>query len=251
MTVVAGLAVSSATVALLAVVYAVPPAPAVLAALLGSVPAAIAATAVLRRRPLTSTPADRVTLTRVVLAGGCAAVTVLLLAGTVPPRSWWLLSLAVPALLLDAVDGLVARRTGTATAAGARLDAEVDAGVLVVLSLAVAPTLGAWVLLIGAMRYAFLAAAWVRPSLRAPLAYSEFRRVVAGLQGAVLAVAIAPAVPVALAAVAVLAGLLLLAASFGRDVVTLERRSRPSLRAASRTTGAVLTGAPEAAAGQR
>ncbi len=38
-----------------------------------------------------------------------------------------LVALASAALVLDAVDGQVARRTGTATALGARFDGEVDA----------------------------------------------------------------------------------------------------------------------------
>ncbi|MGH3316610.1 MAG: CDP-alcohol phosphatidyltransferase family protein, partial [Nocardioidaceae bacterium] len=170
------------------------------------------------------------TLARAVLASGCAAVTVLVLAGTVPGRTWWLLSLAVPCLLLDAADGLVARRTGTVSAAGARLDGELDAGILVVLSLAVAPVLGAWVLLIGAMRYLFLAGSWVRPPWRGPLARSDARRAVAGLQGAALAVAAAPVVPLGVATAGVAVALLLLAVSFARDVVTLETRAKVQVR---------------------
>ncbi len=43
------------------------------------------------------------------------------------------MALAVPALILDGVDGWVARRTGTANDAGARLDMEVDAALILVL----------------------------------------------------------------------------------------------------------------------
>ena len=71
------------------------------------------------------------------------------------------------ALALDAVDGWVARRTGTVSALGARFDMEVDAFLILVLSGYVAPTLGGWVLAIGLMRYAFVAAGWVLPWLRA------------------------------------------------------------------------------------
>ena len=143
-----------------------------------------------------------------------------------PGRTWWLLSLVVPCLLLDAADGLVARRTGTVTAAGARLDGELDAGILVVLSLAVAPVLGVWVLLIGVMRYLFLAGSWVRPAWRGPLAPSHVRRAVAGLQGAALAVAVAPVVPLGVATAGVALALVLLAVSFARDVATLESRAK-------------------------
>lgn len=238
-TAVAGVVVAGAAATVLGGAYPASTATLVGAAALGTVPALASAVAVLRRRPRTSTPADRVTLTRSVLASGCAAVTVMVLAGSVPARTWWLLALAVPALLLDAADGLVARRTGSVSVAGARLDMQVDAGFLVVLSVAVAPVLGGWVLLIGAMRYLFVAASWLRPALAAPLARSEFRRAVAGLQGAMLAVAIAPVVPLGAATVAVLFALALLLVSFGRDVVTLERRVRaltPGMRPGSMGT---------------
>ena len=225
-TVLAGLALACAVVVALTAVYAASAPTVVVAVVLGTAPAVLSSVAVLRRRPLRSTVADRVTLSRAVLASGCGAVTVLVLAGFVPDRSWWLLSLAVPCLLLDAADGLVARRTGSVSATGARLDGELDAGILVVLSLAVAPVLGAWVLLIGALRYLFLVGSWVRPAWRGPLAHSELRRTVAGLQGAALAGAVAPVVPLGLAAACVALALVLLVLSFGRDVVALESRTR-------------------------
>lgn len=237
-----GLAVAVASVTVAAVMYGPAGDLAALAVLLGTVPAVLAAGAVVRRDPPGSTVADRVTLTRAALACGCAAVAVLVLAGAMPGRTWLLVVLAAPTLALDAVDGQVARRTGSVTAAGARLDQEVDAGVLVVLSLAVAPVLGAWVLLIGALRYLFFAAARLRPALAAPLARSEFRRVVAGLQGAMLTVAIAPVVPIGAGAAAVGLALTLLLWSFGRDVLTLEARAR-SARASGSSAGA-STGVP-------
>lgn len=121
---------------------------------------AVAALRVVRRRPTFSTPADRVTLFRAVLAGGCATIVVLSLLGDVPSRSWLLFALAAPALSLDVVDGWVARRTGTANAHGARLDMETDAAFLAVLSIPVSFLVGPWALAIGAMRYLFVAASW-------------------------------------------------------------------------------------------
>lgn len=194
------------------------------AAALGVLPALLAALALVRRVPPASTPADRVTLARTVLACACGAIVGLVALGGAPPRTWWLFALVVPTLLLDALDGLVARRTGTATQAGALLDMQVDAGVLLVLSVAVASFLGPWVLLIGLARYLFVAASWTRPTLRRRLPRSQFRRVVAGTQGAVLAAALAPAVPVTAARPGVLLALALLAVSFGTQVVALERR---------------------------
>lgn len=184
------------------------------------------ALAVLRRPGRRVGPADLVTLARSVLGGGAATLVLLAIAAGSSPRSWPLLALVVPALLLDAVDGAVARHTGTSSRAGARLDMESDAAFLVVLSAAAAVDLGGWALLVGAMRYAFVAIGRIRPAWRAPLAPSLFRRVVAAIQGAALAVALAPVVPGAVARVAVAAALALLVVSFGRDIAGLERRAR-------------------------
>lgn len=184
-----------------------------------------AAMSIVLRQPAFSTPADRVTLIRVVLVGGCATIVVLSLFGTAPVRSWWLIALASPALLLDVVDGWVARKTGTANAHGARLDMEIDAAFLAVLSIAAAFVVGPWVLTIGALRYLFVAASWWRPALRQQLSFSAFRRVTAGIQGVALVVALAPIVPVALATAVTMFALALLMLSFGKDIVSLERRA--------------------------
>lgn len=181
----------------------------------------------LLRRPRWSGPGDHVTLVRTVLGGGCASIVVLVVAGGLPARTWWLAGLAAVAVALDAVDGAVARRTGTASAPGARLDGEVDAALLLILSGALAGPLGAWVLAVGGMRYAFGLAGLLRPRLRAPLARSDVRRAIAGAQGAAFVVALVPAVPLGLARVVVAAALALLVFSFGRDVLTLERAAGP------------------------
>ena len=99
-----------------------------------------------------------------------------------------------------------------------------DAALLMVASLIAIRSLGWWVLAIGGMRYAFGLAGRVRPELRNPLPFSRFRRVVAGLQGALLAVGLAPVVPLPLARAVVAVALGLLVTSFGRDVIWLERR---------------------------
>ncbi|BFO17282.1 hypothetical protein SHKM778_36700 [Streptomyces sp. KM77-8] len=130
------------------------------------------------------------------------------------------------ALILDGVDGKVARRTGTSTPLGARFDMEVDAFLILVLSVYVSMAMGPWVLLIGGMRYVFVAAARVWPWLTAPLPPSTARKTVAALQGVLLLVAGAALLPhmvnVGVAALAL--GLLLW--SFGRDVLWLWRTSR-------------------------
>ena len=75
--------------------------------------------------------------------------------------------------------------------AGARLDGEVDAFLILVLSVYVARDAGAWVLAIGLARYLFLAAGWVLPWMRAPLPSRHWRKVVCATRGIVLTVAAA------------------------------------------------------------
>lgn len=170
-------------------------------------------------------PADRVTLTRAVLVGGVTALAADSLSRDIPVRV--LVGLAVVALVLDAVDGKVARRTGTCSALGARFDMEVDAYLLLVFSVYLTRPFGAWVLAIGAMRYAFLAAGWALPWMRATLPFRYWRKVVAATQGVVLMVATAGILPWAVMAVALAGALALLVESFGRDVGWLWRRRRP------------------------
>jgi len=162
-------------------------------------------------------PADQVTLARAALIGTVTALVADHL-DSKPPLAV-LLPLTVAALALDAVDGHVARRTGTASALGARFDMEADAFLILVLSVLVAMSAGPWVLAIGLMRYAFAAAARVWPWLRAPLRPSWARKAVAAIQGVALTTAAAGVWPAVLAGVA----LGLLSWSFGRDVWWLYR----------------------------
>ena len=181
-------------------------------------------------------PANRVTLLRAVLVGGVAALAVL----DVPDRVPVLVALAVTALALDGVDGWVARRTGTSSAFGARFDMEVDAFLILVLSLVVAPSAGWWVVLIGAARYLFVAAKWPLRWLRGEAPPRPWCKVVAVVQGVTLVVAAAGALPLLWTRVALGVSLLLLAESFGREAWELWRASgrhaRSGLRAA-RSTG--------------
>jgi phosphatidylglycerophosphate synthase len=170
-------------------------------------------------------PADLVTLVRAVLVGGATALVADRLGdGVAPPPA--LVLVAAVALALDAVDGRVARRSGTTSALGARFDMEVDSVLVLVLSVSVAALLGPWVLAIGAMRYAFGAASWIAPWLRAPLPVRWSAKAVAALQGIVLVVAAADVLPRPVAAVLVGVALALLVWSFGRSVVWLRRSAR-------------------------
>jgi phosphatidylglycerophosphate synthase len=171
-------------------------------------------------------PADFVTGARAVLVGGVAALVADRL-GTGQPLPVFV-TLAAVALALDAVDGQVARRTGTVSALGARFDMEVDAFLILVLSVQVALAHGAWVLAIGAMRYGFVAATWAWAWLRSPLPSSIARKTVAALQGIVLVVASAGVLSSVAAAAVTGGALALLVWSFGRDVGWLWRhREQP------------------------
>lgn len=167
-------------------------------------------------------PADSVTLARAMLVGGVAA---LVADSFVAPVSLSVLvAVATTALLLDAVDGRIARRTGTTSRLGARFDMETDAFLVLALSVFVAGSLGWWVLAIGVPRYAFGAAAHVWPWLRGSPPERRSRKTVAAMQGAVLVVASAAVVPAPLTVAALVLTLALLGWSFTRDIAWLWRR---------------------------
>jgi phosphatidylglycerophosphate synthase len=166
--------------------------------------------------------ASWVTLARATLAVGVAALAADSFTHETPVAL--LVTLAGVALVLDAVDGWVARRSGDATTLGARFDGEVDAFLILALSVYAAPACGAWVLAIGAARYLFLAGEWLLPWMRAPLPSRRWRKVVAATQGVVLTVAAAGVLPVALTQALLVVALALLTASMGQCVWWLWRR---------------------------
>ena len=188
-------------------------------------------------------PAGWVTLIRATLAVGVAALTAAAFERSVAVAT--LVTLASISLALDFVDGWVARRTATESALGAKLDGEVDAFLILALSVEVAPSAGAWVLAIGLMRYAFLAAGWVLPWMRAPLPRRDWRKTVTASQGVALVIAAAGVAPSGLIRVLLAVALVMLVESFGRDVWWLWRHSHdaPTRLAAARhpVETAVLT----------
>jgi phosphatidylglycerophosphate synthase len=173
-------------------------------------------------------PADHVTVTRGTLACVVVALTTHVVAGavtgpTAQPARVSLVVLASVALSLDAVDGWLARRTRTATPLGARLDMEVDAFLILVLSVAAGPVVGWWVLAIGLFRYLLVVATWVAPWLGGTVPPRYWRKAVAALQGIVLTVAVAAVLPPPAATLATVAALALLAWSFGTQGAELWR----------------------------
>ena len=153
-----------------------------------------------------------------------AVVTALVATSFTSPVSVPLLiALASIALALDAVDGWLARRTGSASELGARFDMEVDAFLLLVLSVYVAQGVGWWVLAIGLLYYAFAAAGLLLPWMRATLPPRYWRKVVTAVAGIALVVAASGVLPPLGNALVTLIALALLVESFARDVLWLIR----------------------------
>jgi phosphatidylglycerophosphate synthase len=190
----------------------------------GTTAAIVLAVALQRTATTRFGPANVITLIRATVGQVVAALVAASFAGL--DHHGLLVGLTVLALLLDAVDGQVARRTGSVTRLGARFDMEADAFLILVLSVAAGPVVGWWVLAIGAARYALFAAERIWPWLRTPVPPRYWRKVVAAVQGVCLAVVVAGLLPTVEAVVLLVAALGLLAESFGRDVVWLVGRHR-------------------------
>src|SRR5262249_22282257 len=92
---------------------------------------AILTNALRRARGRSFGAANGVTLARATLVGGVTALVVNAVGGRTPLAV--LITIATVALILDCVDGQVARRTGTVSKLGARFDMEVDAFLILVL----------------------------------------------------------------------------------------------------------------------
>lgn len=134
---------------------------------------------------------------RVTLARGCL---IALMTGTLADpdllarHAMPLAALALLALVLDGVDGWVARRTSTLSDFGARFDMELDAFLILVLCLALLllDKAGLWVLAIGAMRYAFVMAGLTLTWLTAALPPRRRRKAICVWQVTALMIALLP-----------------------------------------------------------
>jgi len=167
-------------------------------------------------------PADLVTMTRATLVCAVAALVVDSFLGQTALQV--MVALAAGALVLDAIDGWLARRTRTASTFGARFDGETDAFLIAVLSVYVAEAFGWWVIAMGAARYAFAAAGWAMPWMRGVLPPRYWRKVVTAAAGIALTVATADILPRPATYLVLVAAFALLAESFGRDVWWLWRQ---------------------------
>lgn len=174
--------------------------------------------------------ANRVTLARFALT---ALVLALLGERGGPTVEWFAVTVALAALVLDGVDGRLARRGGTASRFGARFDMETDALLILALS-ALAwhfGKAGAWVLLAGLMRYVFVAAGRIVPALAGALPPSKRRQTVCVVQIAALIACVSPLLTPPGSEAVALAALLVLSGSFAADVGWLLRRRDAGPRA--------------------
>ena len=144
-------------------------------------------------------------------------------------QSWVLFTIAATALVLDGVDGWLARRRREASEFGERFDMGADTAFTVIITLCLVTfgLVGAWVLLLGLLRPAFALAGRLWPTLDAPLPESRGRKIACAGSLACLVAGLAPPLAPLAPALAILA-LLQLAWSFGRDLRYLLRSKATS-----------------------
>ena len=132
---------------------------------------------------------------------------------------------ATAATILDGVDGWLARRTRMASAFGARVDMEIDALLILALSILAwrHAKAGAWVLASGLLRYGFIAAGWLLPWMTRPLTPTLRGRAICVLQIVVLLIVMLPSVRPPVSAPIAAAGVAVLVYSFAVDTLWLWR----------------------------
>lgn len=142
--------------------------------------------------------------------------------------AWPLVAGATVVACCDAVDGRLARASGLESAFGARFDMEVDAVFMLILSVLAfqQDKAGIWIVAIGAMRYAFVAAGWCIKALRQELQPSTRRQTVCVVQVVALIICVMPTVNPPVSEATALFALCLLIYSFGRDIHWLMRSEK-------------------------
>jgi phosphatidylglycerophosphate synthase len=133
---------------------------------------------------------------------------------------------SLAAAAFDGADGWAARRSGMSSAFGARFDMEVDALLVLALSLLAwrSGRAGAWIVAAGTMRYLFVAAGWMWSWLKQPLPPSRRRQAVCVLQVVGMGTALVPGLPPMAAWMLLASALLILSYSFSVDIAWLWRR---------------------------
>ena len=169
-------------------------------------------------------PANQITTVRAVLV---ALVASLVGEPRLPGVAAGAVAASAAVTLLDGVDGWLARRHRIASPFGARFDMEIDA--LLILALSVLAwrygKAGAWVVLSGLLRYAFVASGAIAPWLRAALPPSRRRQTICVIQIAGLTLAMVPSIQPPLSTRLAAAALVTLSYSFLVDTLWLWRRA--------------------------
>ena len=167
-------------------------------------------------------PANQVTAVRALLT---LVVAMLALREPSGATAWAAVGLGLIVTLLDGVDGWLARKSRMVSAFGARFDLEVDA--LLVLALSVLTwqlgKAGPWIIASGLMRYLFVVAGWPLSWIRRPLPASRRRQTVCVVQIASFLVALLPVVPSSVATILAALSLAALCYSFLVDVLWLRQ----------------------------
>jgi len=170
-------------------------------------------------------PANQITTVRAMLV---ALVASLVGEPQAPAIAATAVAASVAVVMLDGVDGWLARRHRIASAFGARFDMEIDA--LLILALSVLAwrfgKAGAWILASGLLRYAFVGAGTIAPWLRASLEPSRRRQTICVVQIAALALVMLPAIEPPVSAWLAGVSLAALSYSFLVDTLWLWRRAR-------------------------
>ncbi len=128
-----------------------------------------------------------------------------------------LAALVLGILLLDGVDGWLARRTGSASTFGAHFDMETDALLILVITqeLWQRGTLGIWILTSGLLRYVYVLCQAVLPKRSLSMPPSRFGR--AAFSTLTIGLALAFFFPNVFGAIAACAGTLMVGISFARS----------------------------------
>ena len=167
--------------------------------------------------------ANQITTLRAILA---ALVAAMVGEPRVPAVAYAAVAASAAITLLDGVDGWLARRQRIASRFGARFDMEIDA--LLILALSVLAwrhgKAGGWVVASGLLRYAFVAAGTVAPWLREALPPSRRRQAICVIQIVVLTLTLVPAIEPPVSAPLAAAALVILIYSFLVDTLWLSRR---------------------------
>lgn len=136
-------------------------------------------------------PANQVTAVRAMLV---ALIAGLLGEPATPAAGAFVAATSLLVTALDGLDGWLARRSRMASAFGARFDMEVDAVLVLTLSLLAwrFGKAGGWIVLSGLLRYLFVAAGRFAPRLERPLPPSRRRQAVCVVQIAGLSAIMLP-----------------------------------------------------------